>query len=137
MIMSRILLVEDNDDDVLMVKRALKKGKVGNGLHRAENGKLAIDYLESDESRDIELILLDLNMEVLNGFEFLEKRQRNKRIAKIPVVILTSSHRNEDVEKAYSLGANSYVEKPMEPAAFMEAILKIEDFWLFLAKKPK
>ncbi|NPE30658.1 response regulator [Methanococcoides sp. SA1] len=135
--MSRILLVEDNDDDVLMVKRALKKGKVGNDFHRAENGKIAIDYLKSDDSKNIELILLDLNMEVLNGFEFLEQRQSNTRMAKIPVVILTSSHRNEDVEKAYNLGANSYVEKPMEPAAFIEAILKIEDFWLFLAKKPK
>ena len=134
--MNNILLVEDNDDDVLMVKRAFKKGKLGNEFHRAENGKVAIDFLNSTESKDIKLILLDLNMEVLNGFEFLELRQKNKRMAKIPVVILTSSHRNEDIDKAYKLGANAYVEKPMEPVAFIETILKIEDFWLYVTKKP-
>ena len=134
--MYKILLVEDNDDDVLMVKRAFKKGKFGNDLHRVENGKVAIDYLDSDESRDVELILLDLNMEVLNGFEFLEMRKGNERMAKIPVVVLTSSHRNEDIDKANKLGANAYVEKPMEPADFMDAIMKIGEFWLYLAKKP-
>jgi len=131
-----ILIIEDNDDDVLMIKRGFKKGKIGNNLHRVSNGKEALEYLNDADVSDIQLILLDLNMEVMNGFEFLQKRIEISKINSIPVVVLTSSARQEDIEKAYKLGANSYVEKPLNPAKFIEAMLKIEDFWVYLAKKP-
>ncbi len=131
-----ILIIEDNDDDVLMIKRGFKKGKIGNNTHRVTNGKEALDFLKNSDVSQIQLILLDLNMEVMNGFEFLQKRTELKGISKIPVVVLTSSARHEDIEKAYKLGANSYVEKPLNPTKFIEAMLKIEDFWVYLAKKP-
>ncbi len=131
-----ILIIEDNDDDVLMIKRGFKKGKIGNNTHRVTNGKEALDFLKNPDVSQIQLILLDLNMEVMNGFEFLQKRTELKGISKIPVVVLTSSARHEDIEKAYKLGANSYVEKPLNPTKFIEAMLKIEDFWVYLAKKP-
>ena len=133
----RILLIEDNDDDVLMIRRAFEKGKIGNGIYRACNGREGLEYFENEESTDIELILLDLNMEVMNGFEFLKQRQENPRARNVPVVVLTSSFRQEDINRAYELGANSYVEKPLNPRTFIEVLMKIEDFWLFIAKKPR
>ncbi len=131
-----ILIIEDNDDDVLMIKRGFKKGKIGNNTHRVTNGKEALEFLLNTDVSEIQLILLDLNMEVMNGFEFLQKRAEFENVRKIPVVVLTSSARHEDIEKAYKLGANSYVEKPLNPTKFIEAMLKIEDFWVYLAKKP-
>jgi len=131
-----ILIIEDNDDDVLMIKRGFKKGKIGNNTHRVTNGKEALEFLLNTDVSEIQLILLDLNMEVMNGFEFLQKRAEFEDISKVPVVVLTSSARHEDIEKAYKLGANSYVEKPLNPTKFIEAMLKIEDFWVYLAKKP-
>lgn len=131
-----IVVIDDNDDDVLIIKRSLTKGKILNQIVRFENGKLAIEFLEANPLQAIELILLDLNMEVMNGFDFLKKRQKSERIRKLPVVVLTSSHREEDIKLAYELGANAYVEKPMDPKEFVDVILSIEDFWLLIAKKP-
>ena len=134
--MKQILIIEDNDDDILMIKRGFKKGRIGNDLHYVYNGKEGLDYLSKEAAKGIHLILLDLNMEVMNGFEFLLERQNNPHIKNIPVVILTSSNRQQDIEKAYKLGANSYVEKPLDPDKFIKAILSIEDFWIFLSKIP-
>ncbi|MCF7936309.1 MAG: response regulator [Synergistales bacterium] len=131
-----VLVVEDNDDDILMIKRAFRKGKIGNSFDYVSNGKEALDYLHKREPSRVQLILLDLNMEIMNGFDFLRMRLRLPEIKKIPVVVLTASSRQEDVERAYALEANSYVEKPIEPSAFVKAILDIEDFWIFLAKRP-
>ena len=131
-----ILLIEDNDDDVLMIKRAFRKGKLTNKLQSAPNGKEGLEILEGENGSRIELILLDLNMEVMNGFDFLKKRKDLPNIKKIPVVVLTSSHRKEDIEKAYELGTNAYVEKPLDPKEFIDVLLKIEDFWIYICKKP-
>lgn len=131
-----VLLVEDNDDDVLVIKRGFSKGKIANPIHRVVNGKEAFDFIENNPDKKIDLILLDLNMEVMNGFDFLHKRKQMERVSRIPVVVLTSSHRDEDIQLAYSLGANAYVEKPIDPKEFLKVILSIEDFWLVLAKKP-
>lgn len=131
-----ILVVEDNDDDVLVIERGFRKGRIGNKIERAVNGKEALEFLDGNRDKKIDLILLDLNMEVLNGFDFLKMRKESEYISKIPVVVLTSSHREEDIQLAYSLGANAYVEKPLNPKEFIDVILTIEDFWLVLAKKP-
>ena len=133
---SIILIIEDNDDDVLIIKRGFKKGKIGNNVHRVINGREGLDYLLKNDDVKVELILLDLNMEVMNGFEFLRERMENSKLRRIPTVVLTSSCRQEDIEKAYNLGANSYVEKPLEPKRFMEVLLSIEDFWVIIAQKP-
>ncbi len=131
-----IILVEDNDDDVIVIERGFKKGKIGNPTKRFINGKDALDFIENNHDSAIELILLDLNMEVMNGFDFLRIRKNSESLLKIPVVVLTSSHRDEDIELAYSLGANAYVEKPVDPNDFIKTILTIEEFWVTLAKKP-
>ncbi len=133
---NKILLIEDNDDDVLMIKRGFRKGQIKNELHRVSNGEEAYEYLQKATLSEIQLIILDLNMEVMNGFEFLEKRQAIHEISKIPVVVLTSSSRKQDIDKSYKLGANSYVEKPLNPIKFMEAIMSIEKFWIIFAKRP-
>ena len=133
---SIILLIEDNDDDVVIIERGLKKGKIGNPVHRVRNGLEGLNYLNDNPDKKIDVILLDLNMEVMNGFEFLQKRQESRRIKLIPTIVLTTSNRKEDIEKSYELGANSYVEKPVDPKDFIDAMLKIEDFWIYLAKKP-
>jgi len=131
-----IVIIEDNDDDVLVIERGFRKGKIGNPIKRFVNGKDAIDFLNTERDQKIELILLDLNMEVMNGFDFLKIRKESQVLSKIPVVVLTSSHRDEDIELAYSLGANAYIEKPVDPKEFINIILTIEEFWVLLAKKP-
>jgi len=131
-----ILLIEDNEDDVIIIKRGLKKGKIANDLVHVTNGLEGLNFIHDHAGLNIELILLDLNMEVMNGFEFLQKRLENPKIKKIPTIVLTTSSRPEDIERAYDLGANAYVEKPVEPKEFINTILKIEDFWIILAKKP-
>jgi len=132
----QILIIEDNEDDVLIIKRGLKKAKIANVLNHVSNGKEAFEYIDKFGADSLQLILLDLNMEIMNGFDFLAKRKESKELMKTPVVVLTSSSRQQDIEKAYLLGANSYVEKPLNPTEFLNAISKIEDFWIFLAKKP-
>ncbi len=136
MITTTILLIEDNDDDVLMIKRGLKKALVKNGIHRVSNGKEGYDYLKEADVSKIQLIILDLNMEMMNGFEFLEKRKSMPEIKSIPVIVLTSSSRKADISKAFELGANSYVEKPLDPVKFLEAMTSIKEFWIILAKRP-
>ena len=132
-----ILVVEDNDDDVLVIKRGFKKSQISNSLHCVTNGQEAIEFIEQNLNDKIELVLLDLNMEVMNGFEFLRVRQKSELAKKIPTVVLTSSHRTEDIDLAYELGANAYVEKPVNPKEFINTIISIDDFWLTIAKKPE
>ena len=132
----KMLLIEDNDDDVLMIKRSLKKGRIGNDFHRVTNGNEALEFFKEDDSSETALILLDLNMEIMNGFEFLKRRQNIETIKRIPVVVLTSSVRSQDIDLAYELGANAYVEKPVKPEDFIDVIMKIEEFWIFIAKRP-
>jgi len=130
-----VLVVEDNDDDLLVIKRGFMKSNIKNKLHCVVNGKDAINFIEESPKDKIELILLDLNMEVMNGFDFLRIRQKSEQIKKISVVVLTSSHRNEDIELAYELGANAYVEKPVNPKEFINTLLTIDEFWITIAKK--
>ena len=87
--MEQILIIEDNDDDILMIKRGFKKGRIGNAVHCVSNGKEGLEYLSNNPETGIHLILLDLNMEVMNGFEFLMERLKNDHLKSIPVVVLT------------------------------------------------
>ncbi len=131
----KILIIEDNDDDVVMIERGLRKGKIDNEWIRVRNGKEAFEFLEKNTDVYIEFILLDLNMEVMNGFEVLKIRSEIDKYKQIPVIVLTSSQRDNDIEKSYKLGANAYVSKPIEAKEFIEAVTGIEDFWIRLVKK--
>lgn len=129
-----ILLVEDNPGDVRLTREALKEAKVANNLHVAEDGVIALDFLYKrapyTEAPRPDLILLDLNLPRKNGREVLAEIKSDETLKTIPVVILTTSHAEEDILRAYHLHANCYVTKPVDFLQFATVIRSIEDFWL-------
>ena len=135
-----VLLVEDNLDDVLITKRAWKKGRINSELHVAYDGEEALDFLNKrgkySEAPNVSLVLLDLKMPRVNGLEVLQNIKSDKVLKKIPIVMLTTSNRNEDIEKAYEYGCNGYIVKPVSYDNFIKAVHKIEDFWLELSVLP-
>lgn len=138
-----ILLVEDNRSDAELTIRALTKGKIANNIVHLQNGALAIDFLYGQNEytdRNIDkkpkIILLDLKMPKVDGLEVLKTIKSHELTRKIPVIILTSSKENPDIEKAYSLGANSYIVKPVEFEGFAKAISELGFYWLLLNQGP-
>jgi len=134
-----ILLVEDNDDDVLLTERALKKSHILNQLVVASDGEEALDYLFGTgrwAGRDMnmipEIILLDVNLPKIDGLEVLRRMRADNRTKLIPVVILTSSKEQKDLIDGYALGANSYIRKPVNFKQFAEAISQLGLYWLVL-----
>src|SRR3989338_635909 len=137
MINQYILLVEDNPDDVMLTLRALKKGHVINNVIVAEDGAKALDFLfgkgefEGRNTADHpRLILLDLKLPKIGGFEVLEAIKHDPILKRVPVVILTSSRQEEDVVRGYDLGANSYIRKPVNFDTFIETVTQIGMYWL-------
>ncbi len=135
-----ILLVEDNDDDVLITKRALKKGQIGNQLFVVNDGEEAIKFLKNKGKFKLNikpgLILLDLNMPKLDGFGVLKEIKKDPDLKSIPVVVLTTSKRDADIARAYNLGCNSYILKPVDFENFIKTIVQIQKYWLVLSKIP-
>jgi two-component system response regulator len=138
-----ILLVEDNPDDVELTLMALKESKILNQVNVTRDGVEALEYLfctgkyaERQPANLPELVLLDLKLPKLGGLEVLEKLRADPRTKLIPVVILTSSSEEEDVLKSYSLGANSYVRKPVEFHQFVEAVHQLGMYWLLVNEAP-
>jgi two-component system response regulator len=138
-----ILLVEDNPDDVALTLRALKKNNLGNQIFVAGDGVEALDYLFGTGphvSRDVgvqpEVILLDLKLPKMDGFEVLRKLRANPRTRLLPVVIMTSSREQQDLIDGYGLGANSYVTKPVDFERFVEAVRQLGLYWLVLNERP-
>jgi CheY-like chemotaxis protein len=132
----QILLVEDNPDDVLITQRALKRSRVANELRVARDGQEAIDLLfDADASRP-DLILLDVNLPRANGMEVLAKIRADERLAMIPVIMLTASDREEDIVRSYSLGSNTYIQKPVEFEKFLNALDVLGQYWIVIAKLP-
>ena len=138
-----VLLVEDNPDDVELTIRAFKKSNLLNDVIVANDGIEALECLEGTgkfEERDKNhlpsLILLDLKMPRMGGLEVLQKIRSDERLKLIPVVILTSSKEEQDVLNGYSLGANSYIRKPVDFNQFMEATRQLGLYWLLLNETP-
>lgn len=138
-----ILLVEDNTDDEALTMRALKKNNIGNTIVVARDGVEALDYLfgtgkyaERDTSVQPELILLDLKLPKVDGFEVLKKLRADERTKLLPVVILTSSKEQQDIVNGYGLGANSYVRKPVDFQHFVSAVGQLGMYWLVLNERP-
>lgn len=130
-----ILLVEDNEDDVLLTKRALKKRNIKNEVVVASDGVEALDMLFGSEEKEPispALILLDLKLPKLGGLEVLEEIQKNERTKKLPVIVLTTSNEEDDVVKSYQLGANSYIRKPVDFDQFVDAVGQLGLYWLVL-----
>lgn len=134
-----ILLVEDNPDDELLTVRALKKNKVGNEIVVARDGVEALDFLMATGNyadRNIndtpELILLDLKLPKINGLEVLKRLRAETHTKYVPVVILTSSSEEQDIISSYDLGANSFVQKPVDFDEFLEAARQLGVYWLLI-----
>jgi two-component system, response regulator len=138
-----ILLVEDNPDDVTLTERALKKSHILNTLVVAKDGVEALNYLFGTGNfigRDLscmpEVILLDLKLPKIGGLEVLKKIREDRRTKLLPVVILTSSKEETDLINGYSLGANSYIRKPVNFNQFVDAVRQLGLYWLVLNETP-
>jgi two-component system response regulator len=139
-----ILLVEDSDEDAELTVRALKKHKLTNRLHRVADGAAAIDFLfrtgdyaARKGSVAPRVILLDLKLPKLDGMEVLRRLKADPALKTIPVVVLTSSKEDRDLEEAYSLGVNSYIVKPVEFDKFVQAVENLGMYWTLLNERPR
>jgi two-component system response regulator len=138
-----ILLVEDNADDEALTMRALQKNNITNKIVVARDGVEALDFLFArgqhagrDTGVQPAVILLDLKLPKLDGFEVLRELRSDNRTKLLPVVILTSSKEQQDIANGYGLGANSYVRKPVDFQQFVEAVRQLGLYWLVINEEP-
>ena len=138
-----ILLVEDNPDDVALTLRAFRQSNIANEIVVAHDGVEALDYLFAsgphagrDASATPQVVLLDLNLPKVDGLEVLRRVRADERTKLIPVVILTSSREQQDLIESYSLGANSYVRKPVDFTQFVKSVRDLGLYWLVLNETP-
>lgn len=139
-----IVLVEDNASDAELTIRALKKKNLANNLIHLKNGADALDFIFAqglykgrDPYKAPKVILLDLKMPKVDGLEVLAKIRGDERTKKIPVVVLTSSREDPDIEACYALGVNSYIVKPVEFDNFFQAVSELGLYWLLLNQVPQ
>ena len=134
-----ILLIEDNVDEAELTMRSLKKNKLVNYLKHIDDGEEAIDFIfcngkysGRDESINPRLIILDLKLPKMDGLMILKRLKENASTNSIPVVVLTSSQEDSDVEESYKLGANSYIVKPVNFESFTEVVSGLACYWMLL-----
>ena len=139
-----ILLVEDNPQDAELTIRALKKHNLANRLITVEDGAEALDfifcrgkYATRELSHSPKVVLLDLKLPKVSGLEVLRALKQDERTRTIPVVVVTSSREDPDIKTAYSLGANSYVVKPVDFDAFAESVSSLGLYWLLVNQPPR
>ena len=135
-----LVVIEDDPNDVELIRRALKKHNIVNDIKVLSDGAEALDYLlpngkALDDIR--KFIFLDLKLPKVNGIEVLEKIKINEALKRVPVVILSSSRENPDIKKCYALGANSYLVKPVIFEKFIEVVAEAGMYWLILNESPK
>lgn len=133
---SPLMIVEDNETDIMGIKRALKKNGVSKPIITAANGEEALKYLNGEKSTEDDsgnqvpnLILLDLNMPIMNGFEFLKVVKADERLRSIPVIVLTSSTSKVDMNDSYKNSVAGYIEKPLDPEEYSEIIKILDQYW--------
>ena len=138
-----ILIAEDDEDDYLLTIEALKEAGVDSQIKWVKDGEELMDYLEpigakirKTDSEFPSLILLDLNMPRKNGREVLEEIKKNESLRKIPVIVLTTSKAETDINHAYDLGVNSYIQKPVRFSEFVEVIKVVSHYWFHIVKLP-
>jgi CheY-like chemotaxis protein len=139
-----ILIVEDSDDDYLATMRAFQKAHMANPVQRCTDGDQALDYLyrrgqfaPPAEAPNPSIILLDLNLPGTDGREVLRVIKSDPALNKIPVLVLTISSAKEDIETCYRLGANTYIQKPVDIQKFFDSIARLEEYWFEVAILPK
>ena len=123
------MLVDDDDIDFITLKRALKELNIKNYVVRSVNGKEALDYLSNPDNEMPCLILLDINMPVMNGLEFLRNRIKNEMIRSIPTIVLTTSKNDFDKSEAFRLSVAGYVVKPVDYHKFKDTLKVIDSYW--------
>jgi two-component system response regulator len=138
-----ILLVEDNASDIALTQRALSKSHVGNEIVIVEDGREALDYLFGAgvyKGRDLQempaLVLLDIKLPKVDGFEVLKRIRSDPRTRRLAVVMLTSSSEEKDIGSSYDLGVNSYIRKPVDFVQFTEAMEHLNLYWLVINEMP-
>ena len=137
-----LLLVEDNDDDVLIAQRAFKEFKFITTVHIARDGQEALDMLSASGSRGGQkplrpsIILLDITLPLMDGIAVLKRLKADPSLRTIPVVMLTTSSRNEDIQRSYENGAASYITKPASLEEFLELARRFEMYWVSVSKLP-
>jgi CheY-like chemotaxis protein len=137
----KLLLVEDNPDDVEIAVRALRKSRPINDIRVVRDGEEALSLLFRDGDQDLDtfrpdLILLDLNLPKVSGFDVLDRIKTSDELSSIPVIVLTVSEREGDIARAYQLGANTYITKPVDFDKFTHAIDTLWEYWMVIAKLP-
>lgn len=138
-----ILLVEDNQDDVELTLHALRRENLANHIHVARDGEEALEFLfcngphsERSFDRPPRLVLLDLKLPKVDGMEVLKRIKADPRTSTIPVVILTSSKEERDLIQGYGLGANSYIQKPVDFQQFRDTVKSVGLYWLLINQAP-
>jgi two-component system, response regulator len=133
-----IVLVEDNEDDIVLTRRALSRNKIGNPLVIARDGAEALELLLGANGASINpaIILLDLQLPKVDGLSVLKRLREDPRTTLTPIVVLTSSKAEQDVVAGYNLRANSYIRKPVDFDQFTEAVRQIGMYWLLLNEPP-
>ncbi len=131
-----IVLIEDNPDDVELTLRALKQNHIMNEVVVAEDGARALELLLGEERVLPAMVLLDLNLPKIGGLDVLKRLREERETSLLPVVILTSSREEQDLVSGYSLGANSYVRKPVDFNQFADSVRQLGLYWLVLNEPP-
>jgi two-component system response regulator len=139
----KILLVEDNPSDIGLTQRALGKSHIANELVIVEDGQEALDYLFGKAVPEVQdaqslpaLVLLDINLPIVNGFDVLKRIRSDPRTRRLPVVMLTTSSEEQDITTSYDLGVNSYIRKPVDFEQFVQAVQQLNLYWLVLNELP-
>jgi len=135
-----ILLVEDDEGDILLTKKALTNGKIYNSLSIVKDGVEALAFLRKEDAYSDairpDLILLDLNMPRMDGRETLAQIKQDENLRSIPIVVLTTSDSDQDVLQSYDLQASCYITKPVDLEQFTNVVRAIKDFWFTIVKLP-
>lgn len=135
-----ILLVEDNEDDIVLIQEAFADAKLTNVINVVRDGEEALAYLRREGkyrvARRPGLMLLDINMPKMNGFEVLDEVKKDPRYSSLPVVMLTTSEREEDIIRSYTKGACSYIHKLIDLDRFKTVIKQFEDYWTLVSLIP-
>ncbi len=137
-----LLLVEDEPADAHLVRVAVDEGRIPCRLHHVSDGVEALEFLRRQvngyrQAPRPDLILLDLNMPRMNGREFLSEIKKDQSLASIPVVVLTTSEVERDINASFQLGASGYITKPMDMNQFVAAINRLGDYWFSLSRLPR
>lgn len=135
--MFEILLVEDNTGDVRLTTEAFSEINAKVHIHHVGDGAKALEYLREMKDKTLpDLILLDLNLPKIDGREVLKQVKSNDKIKHVPLLILTTSQASTDIQQCYQLGANAYINKPVDFNEFLATIRVIDEFWIRRAKMP-